>query len=513
MSIDKNKSISIWMEEELPSFASLNHSLATDVCIVGAGIAGLTCAYLLCKEGLAVTVLESGLIGSGETSHTTGHLAWLLDDRFYELERLLGLEGAYLAAQSHLEAIKTVKKIIEEENIECDFKELDAYLFRAPEDPPCILTKEFATLQKLNMPVERLEQAPFPHFDTGPCLRCPHQAQFHVMKYLLGLIKAIERMGGKIFSHTTVTQVIDGSICRIITEENHEISARQVIVATNTPINDRFFIHTKQASYRTYVIAARIPKGSIPRALYYDTLDPYHYIRLYSHPSDEESDWIIIGGEDHKTGQEEHPSEKYLILENWAKERFPNMSKVEFYWSGQIIETIDGLAFIGRNPHDDNVYIATGDSGNGLTHSTIAGLLLTDLIMKRKNPWAHLYDPSRKTLSAFTEFTKENLNVAAQYGEWLMPGEIDRLNQLHSGEGAIIRKGLKKYAIYRDSEGGLHCYSAVCPHLGCFVKWNQSEKSWDCPCHGSRFATDGHVLNGPAISPLKPAQDALKNID
>lgn len=498
-------SVSIWMEEEIASPPPLQEDITTDVCIVGGGMVGLTCAYFLARRGLSVVVLESGALGGGQTSRTTGHLTWALDDRFYELERLFGFDGARIAAESHRNAIHAIEEVIKTEKIDCDFEKLDAYLFLAPGDSPTILDKEFETLQRIRMPVEKVSRAPFHTFDTGPCLRFANQAQFHIFKFLRGLVDALLRKNVKIFANTHVSRIQGGSPCYATSLQQHIVKAKSVIVATNTPINDRFMIHTKQAPYRTYVIASAIPKGSVPKGLYYDTPDPYHYIRIQKHETDPLRDWLLIGGEDHKTGQDEEILEKYDRLEEWARERFPMMQKVDFRWSGQVLEPVDSLAFIGHNPHDENVYIATGDSGNGLTHGTIAGLLLAHLIIEGYHPWAKLYDPSRKTLQAAGEFAKENFNVAAQYGEWMMPGEVDSINQIPLDSGALIRDGLKKYAVYRDEQGKAHCYSAICPHLGCFVHWNQGEKSWDCPCHGSRFNVDGKVLNGPASSDLPPA--------
>jgi Rieske Fe-S protein len=210
-----------------------------------------------------------------------------------------------------------------------------------------------------------------------------------------------------------------------------------------------------------------------------------------------------VGGEDHKTGQADDADVRYATLGKWARARFPMMSDVTFRWSGQIMETIDGLAYIGRNPMDEpNVYIATGDSGNGMTHGTIAGILLTDLIQGRDNPWASLYDPSRKTVSALNTFAKETLNMAAQYVDWVTPGDVKEDVFVPPGSGAVVRRGLKKIAVYCDEAGKLHERSAVCPHLEGIVAWNGSEKTWDCPCHGSRFDRFGSVVNGPAITDL-----------
>jgi Rieske Fe-S protein len=271
-------------------------------------------------------------------------------------------------------------------------------------------------------------------------------------------------------------------------------------------------IHTKQAPYMTYVVGVRIPKGSVTDALYWDTLEAYHYVRLQEMPTEgdghhhHEYDLLIVGGEDHKSGQASDTTDRHSRLEAWARARFPMMEEVEFTWGGQCMETIDGLAFIGRNPMDkENVFIATGDSGMGITHGTIAGILLGDLILDRRNPWATLYDPSRKTVRAAGTFAKENLNVAARYLEWVTPGEVSSVREIDTGCGAVLRRGLKKVAIYRDEKGKPHELSAVCPHLGCIVHWNAAESSWDCPCHGSRFDPYGKVMNGPSNVDLEPA--------
>jgi glycine/D-amino acid oxidase-like deaminating enzyme/nitrite reductase/ring-hydroxylating ferredoxin subunit len=351
--------------------------------------------------------------------------------------------------------------------------------------------------------VDKVQRAPLASFDTGPCLCFPNQGQFHPLKYLAGLAKAIARDGGRAFTQTHADRIEGGSPARI-TAGSQVVTADAVVVATNTPINDLLTIHTKQAPYMTYVIGAKVPRGSVAKALYWDTQDPYHYVRLQgAQNSLGEGDILIVGGEDHKTGQADDTQERHARLETWARERFPMMEQTVFTWAGQVMETIDGLAFIGRNPLDqDNVFIVTGDSGMGMTHGTIAGMLLTDLILGRENPWATLYDPSRKTLRAAGEYTKEALNMAAQYTDWLTPGDVHSVDEIAKESGAVLRRGLTKVAVYRDERGELHECSAVCPHLGCIVGWNSTEKTWDCPCHGSRFDRLGQVINGPANSAL-----------
>ncbi len=274
------------------------------------------------------------------------------------------------------------------------------------------------------------------------------------------------------------------------------------MVATNAPIVDDLFKDVIQAAYRTYVIGARIDHGAIPKALYWDTLDSYHYVRLRGGSHNGDTDILIVGGEDHRTGQRDDGDERFLSLEAWTRQRFP-IREVEFRWSGQVLEPVDSLAFLGRPlTGPGNVLIATGDSGHGMTHGTIAGMLLTDLLLGRENPWAGLYDPRRARWATERDFIVENANILAQYADWLTPGEVESEREILPGGGAVVRRGLAKYAVYRDENGVLHERSALCPHLGCVVHWNSTESTWDCPCHGSRFDPYGRALNGPTNKDL-----------
>jgi glycine/D-amino acid oxidase-like deaminating enzyme len=507
---------------EVPAQSALAKDLECDVAIVGAGISGMTTAYLLAREGKRVIVLDDGPIGGGMTERTTAHLVTALDDRYYELERLHGERGARLAAESHRAAIDRIESIVAEEKIACDFERVDGYLFTPPDESIEQLEDELKAARRAGLvELEMVDRAPIKDFDTGRALRFPRQAQFHPVKYLAGLTRAIQRDGGKIYTHTHASKIEGGKErARIETSGGSTVTAQAVVVATNTPVNDRLVIHTKQAPYITYVIGARVPAGSITKALFWDTPDPYHYLRIQSGPFKDieteegtvkagEYDVLIVGGEDHKTGQGEDAGRRFSALERWTRTRFPMIEEIEFRWSGQVMEPVDGVAFIGRNPLDeDNVFIATGDSGNGMTHGTIAGILLTDLIMGRANEWAMLYDPSRITLKAGVEFAKENLNVAAQYTDLVTPGDVDSAEEIEPGEGAIVRRGLSKLAVYRDEGGALHERSAVCTHLGCIVNWNSREKTWDCPCHGSRFDAQGTVVQGPANTNLKEVEES-----
>jgi glycine/D-amino acid oxidase-like deaminating enzyme/nitrite reductase/ring-hydroxylating ferredoxin subunit len=481
----------------------LEKSTTCDVCVIGAGLAGLSVAYMLLKEGKTVVVVDARDVGSGQTSRTTAHLSFALDDRYSELERLFGEEGAHRAAESHRAAIDSIEKIVATEGIDCEFERVDGFLILAPGQDRGLLDRELAAARRAGLAdVEIVGRAPIQDFETGPTLRFARQAQFHPTKYLLALARIVEDNGGRIFGNTKAEKISGGLPAKVETARGPRVTAESVVVATNVPANDRVTIDAKQAAYRSYVVALTVPRDSVTRALYWDMADPYHYVRV---TCGSEAELLIVGGEDHKTGQAHDAERRFSALQTWARERWPRAGALEYRWSGQVVEPADSLAFIGRNPGDhNNIYIATGDSGHGLTHATIAGILLTDLIMGRESRWTKLYDPSRMTPKGGVDFLKEATNYVAQYRDWVTPGETDDASNILPASGAIIRHGLRKIAAYRDEQGIIHEYSAICPHLGCIVSWNSTERTWDCPCHGSRFTARGKVVNGPALSGLSP---------
>ncbi len=502
---------SFWINSlQRPQFETLQQDLQTDILVIGGGIAGLSSAYFLLKSGKQVVVVDDGLIGSGESGRTTAHLTNVLDDRFTELEKTFGQVNTRLAAMSHTMAINAIEKIVQEEQINCHFQRVKGYLFLHPTDNEENLEEEFEALQRAGVAVNRVEEIPGLTDYDGPGLEFPGQAQFHILEYLNGLAQAIIRMGGKIYNQTRAKAIDDeGAECN-----GFRVKANHIVVATNSPVNNLVAIHTKQFAYRTYVIAARIRKGSLPNALWWDTgnldskwvTDPYHYVRTAEY--DDLYDLLIVGGEDHKTGQADvediAEEDRYKNLIDWTRTHFPQAENVVYQWSGQVMEPLDHLALIGKNPGNENVYIITGDSGNGMTHATIGGILVTDLINGKENPWSELYSPKRIPLGVPKTFFSEFANMVAQYGDYLKAGDIKEADKLGKEEGAILNKGFGKIAVYRDSSGFLHAFSAVCPHLGCVVQWNADEKSFDCPCHGSRFTKEGEVVNGPATENLKP---------
>ncbi|HYO10209.1 MAG TPA: FAD-dependent oxidoreductase [Tepidisphaeraceae bacterium] len=506
MNSDNGRSVSVWMAtQDTPAGPRLAEDAACDVCVVGAGIAGLTTAYLLSRQGRKVIVLDDGPTAGGETARTTAHLVFYNDDGMSTIERLHGTDGLRLATTSHMTAVDTIEEIARRESIACDFHRVNGYLFITPGGQGMdFLKQELDASHRVGRrEAHFVERAPLDGFNTGPCLCYPNQGQFHPLKYLSGLAEAIRRNGGAIHNQTHAASVTGGSPAKVQTSQGRVITAGAVVVATNTPVNDRVVMHTKQHPYRTYVLGFKVLKGSVARNLYWDTLDPYHYVRLQE--LDEQHEVLIVGGEDHKTGQANDPARRYDALERWTRPRFPQAGELLFHWSGQVMEPVDHLAYIGRNPMDEpNVFIATGDSGMGMTHGTIAGLLLTDLIVGRPNEWEALYSPGRSPLKGATTYVKENVNVAAKYGQWLTPGEVASESEIAPDTGAILRRGASKVACYRDSQGQLHQFTAVCPHLQCIVSWNGLERSWDCPCHGSRFDALGKVVNGPANTNLEP---------
>jgi glycine/D-amino acid oxidase-like deaminating enzyme/nitrite reductase/ring-hydroxylating ferredoxin subunit len=506
MESDSGKTVSAWFASvEMPSTNKLTKDLETDVCVVGAGISGLTTAYLLARAGKKVVVIDDGAIGGGETGRTTAHISNALDDRYYSLERMHGEKGARLAAESHTEAINQVENIVLREKIDCEFQRLDGYLFEPRGGDPKNIEREFHAARRAGLFVELVDKAQVP-FETGRALKFPRQAQFHPLKYLKGLAELIIKLGGSIYTSTRAENIEGGEPGKVSTQDGKTIRAASVVVATNTPINDRVIIHSKQAPYRSYVVAFAIPPESVPQILLWDNDMPYHYVRSQVIREGLRTEHLlIVGGEDHKTGQHDESSAPFGKLEKWTKERYPMVTDLKYKWSGQVMEPVDKLAYIGRNPRDEkNVYVITGDSGNGMTHGTIGGMLISDLILGRANPWETLYDPKRKThsIKSFKEYVRENADVAAQYADFLMRGEVSSVEEIRPGFGAILRRGTHLVAASRDEQGALHERSAICPHLGCVVKWNHVEKTWDCPCHGSRFTAQGKVVNGPSLGDL-----------
>jgi len=503
--ITSGKNISYWTETSgLPARIPLKKNLETDVVIVGGGLAGLSVAYCLTQSGRKVVLIEDGDIGSGETGRTTAHLVTALDERYYHLQKIFGDEKTKLIAESHRLAIDFVEQTVKKENIDCGFERVNGYLFRHPSDKENSLREELEAAIKAGVEIKEVDKVPgMLHDEQALCFL--NQAQFHPLKYLKGLCKAIEQKGGSIFTGTFASKINHEGIT---TSGGYTVKANSIVVATNSPVNNLFTMFSKQYAYRTYVIGALVKKDLLPKALWWDTGDfesnskmpPYHYLRI--HPYNEQYDLLISGGEDHPTANTSKTKvteeNRYKLVEDWTRAHFP-IGEIVYHWSGQVMEPMDGIAFIGRNPLDhNNVYIITGDSGNGMTHCSFAGLLISDLINEKENKWEKLYSPLRFTLKesvAAVQLLNDDLvNVLKK---WFYKGSVE-LATLKNGEAAIVKQDGLKCGAYKDESGKLYLVSAECTHLKCMVLWNNDEKSWDCPCHGSRFTYEGKVMNGPA---------------
>jgi glycine/D-amino acid oxidase-like deaminating enzyme/nitrite reductase/ring-hydroxylating ferredoxin subunit len=511
MNASDERTTSLWMQTEVaPKAPRLKGSLSCDTVIVGSGIAGLSAAYELSQAGHSVVVIDRGKISGGMTSRTTAHLAPICDDAISALISLRGEEIARLFQESQKAAVDRIEAIVEQHGIVCNFRRLDGFLFPAlnmnPGEARGQLDKEYDAAKKAAADVEQVKGLPFKGCEKAPALRYPGQATFHPLKYLRGMVGALRDKGGRIFANSAVSGIEELSdSVRVTTDEGASVTAARAIFATNSPINDRAAIHSKMAPYRTYAMAFTMRRGTLPDGLYWDLADPYHYVRL--NPGRGAVDHLIVGGADHKSGEADDGAVRSEAIEAWIRALVPDLGNEVHRWSGQVLETIDYCAFIGRNPGSENVFIVTGDSGQGMTHGALGGILLKDLILDGSSRWETVYDPSRKTPSGILNYVRENVTALTNLAEHVTPGELGSLDELEPGHGGIVRDATKKIAAYRDESGRLHLRSAVCTHLGCLVHWNSTERCWDCPCHGSHFAPDGSVLNGPAITPLAPAED------
>ena len=508
MNVSFERTRSLWMSQEVAAAPKLREDVRCDTVIVGSGIAGLSVAYELTAVGQSVVVLDRGPLAGGMTSRTTAHLAPICDDGVSELEKLRGEVMARLFQESQSAAVDRIEAIVNRHNISCNFRRLDAFLFPAmgmdTKDAKEQQDKEFQAVRKTGTKVERHRGVPLKGFENAPVLRYPDQATFHPLKYINGLIAAIEKTGGKLFQDSPVTKIEEHDNSVMVGTDAGTVTATYAVFATNSPINDRVALHSKMAPYRTYAMAFTMPRGALPDALYWDMADPYHYVRL--NPGRGKVDYLIAGGGDHKSGEADAGDVRFEAVEAWIRQLVPDLGKEVARWSGQVMDTIDYCGFIGLNPDSKNVYVVTGDSGQGMTHGALSGILVRDLIIAGSSPWREVYEPSRKPSSGAINYVKENITAIQNFAEYLMPAEIGSVDELKPGEGAVIRNGNQKVAASRDKNGKLNLVSAVCTHLGCHVHWNSTEQCWDCPCHGSQFAPDGTVLNGPAIAPLETAR-------
>lgn len=486
-----------------PHYPRLVGTVQTDVVIVGGGITGVFAAHLLRKAGRRVVLLEQAHIGSGETSKTTAHLTEALDTRYYKLVENFGLPAAAVVAESTRTAIDMLERTITDLKLSCDFERVNGFLYSEKRSGLDEIDREFEATRNIGIESDRVLRLDLP-YNTAGGIRFHAQAQFDPHKFLFDILENTVGRDCKVFERSRVTHFKDGSPCEVLTDKGRVV-ADQVIVATDSPVVNRFFILSKVAAYRTYALAFRSPESAkMPKALFWDIEDPYHYLRTQNVDGDE---FVIVGGEDHKVGAERETVKRFRALEDYVHDRFGKV-RIENYWSGQVMNSVDGLPYIGRNALSSNVLLATGFAGNGMTFGTLAAMILSDWILERKNPFESLYEATRvKPVAAFSEFVAENKDFPTRIiMDRVTPPEVASLEQVNPGEGKIVQIDGEKLAVYRDEHGKVYALSSACTHLGCRVHWNDAESSWDCPCHGSRFAADGKVLHGPATADLRSVQ-------
>lgn len=488
---------SLWMDTSAgPAFPRLEQSgLHVDVAIIGSGITGTSAALLLKNAGKRVAVLDAQRVASGVSGRTSAHLTQVLDARYHQISRKFGQEGAKLVAESTGAAIDLVERWVSELRIDCDFERLPGYLFTEHAADVDELGRELEACRKAGLSAE-FAAPPLP-FPTKAALRFANQAQFHPRRYLLPLLGRIPGDGSHVFEGSRVLAIDEGEPCRVHTEAGPTLSAERVIVATHAPLN-RVLLQTKLAHYRSYVVSG--PVSHAPYGLFWDTADPYHYVRAHRVDAGYH---LIVGGEDHKTGQEPDTEAALERLIAYAS-RF-GLGAVTHKWSAQVIEPVDELPFIGANAGMRRVYVATGFSGTGLTFGTLSAMILSDACLGRHNRFAALYDATRiKPLASLGSYLSENVDYPLHLlSDALRPPDAKSVEEIRRGEGKIVRVNGERLAVYRDELDALHAVSPVCTHLGCMVRFNTTEKTWDCPCHGSRFRVDGSVVNGPAVRPLE----------
>jgi glycine/D-amino acid oxidase-like deaminating enzyme/nitrite reductase/ring-hydroxylating ferredoxin subunit len=515
----------VWVHTEpysnRPGFPKLNEDRETDVCVIGAGISGISTAYELVSRGKKVILIEARDVLSGETGRTSGHLSSSLDDPYTEIAKKHGESGAKVAAESHQWALKRVGEISRELGIECEYRVIPDYEISQyekgnskHEDEMRQLKEDLEKASKLGLRTSYREGYAIKGWDGKVDQRdvavWEEQATFHPTKYLVGLLKWLAKQPNfECYTRTRMMSIQEEGLLHkkvtIGTLDGQTITCKDAVEATCIPLQ-KLSIVAQLEYHRTYCIAIRVPKGSIEDCLINDQADPYHYIRFTA--CDDKDDYLVIGGYDHKVGQEDETG-RFEKLEKWVRDRFTRAGSVDYKWSGQILDSTDLVAYIGLNQGKSHTYIMTGDTGHGLTHGVIAGRLIADQITGIENPWSKLYSPKRlPPLSTLPSMLAHDVQINLQYKRFLQ-SDISDIEDLKPGSGGVLNKNpTKPLAVYKDDEGKVHQFSAMCPHLQGVVCWNPVERSFDCPVHGSRFSKEGIQFMGPAKAGLSPADGA-----
>lgn len=495
----KRTPLSYWIDSTPKTdYPELDSDIKVDTAIIGGGLVGISTAYLLKKEGLKVAVIDSDKIIMGTTGHTTAKITSQHGLIYTRIKEQLGEENAKQYADANEYAISFIENLVKQENIDCDFSFQPAYVYTQTTEYTAALQAEADITSRLGIKASYIEEIPLP-FQIKGALRFDGQAQFHPRKYLLHLSSKIHGDGSYIFEGTTVTDVEEGSTLKIKTKSGNTITASNLIIASHFPFYDgRGLYFTRLYPERSYIIGVRAEE-KFPEGMYITAEDPGRSLR--SQPTND-GELILVGGEHHKTAHGEHFIKHYENLISFAKEHYTVLD-IPYRWSTQDYGTMDGVPYIGHlTSKTPNIYVATGFSKWGMTNSTVSAIMFRDLIMKGENPWTNVYNPSRFTPSASAStFITQNTDVAKNFVKGKLedlPAEVD----LPRGEGKVIRHEGQRIGAYRDEDGKLHLVDTTCTHLGCEVHWNDAEKSWDCPCHGSRFSYKGDVIEGPAKKPL-----------
>ncbi|GAA4468188.1 FAD-dependent oxidoreductase [Nemorincola caseinilytica] len=471
-----------------------------DVLVIGGGITGLTTALLLQESGQKCLLVEGHNIGFGTTGGTTAHLNTVLDTPYIDIARHFGHDAACLVAKGAREAIDLIEQFTNKYGIENDLAYKTGYLFATTGEEADMLQEMMEASDRAGVPMQRSDilPVPIPYVKAASVAR---QAQMHALKHLLGLARVFEMKGGVIVQQCMVHKLHDDDI---ITAETSQgvIRARYAVYATHLPPGVNVFSF-RCAPYRSYAIAFTLKSGEYPDAMVYDLKEPYHYYR--SQVVDGVK-YVIAGGLDHKTGHNEDTAHVQRELELYMRQYF-DIDTVAYRWSSQYYNSVDGLPYIGLMPGHSKVYAATGFGGNGMIYGTLSGKILCDLITKGTSSYEKLFDPGRIKLAGLGTFLKENADVIHQFVAGRFSAEeIEELSGIAPGEAKMGEWEGQKLAIYKSDEGKLHILSAICPHVGCTVKWNSAECTWDCPCHGARYSPDGHLLTGPAQKGLTPVR-------